>query len=298
MADAKGFFEEDLNEEFFTAVSKARGCRLITWKKLDDVELGTHTNSQVIGEANKGRRLSGFFPFCVFGEDALGTKCSFEVIVKVKVPTYDMIAAWILTGSQSEPDSMKLREKYFLTGVHVYSELEVYAARYALKDSFFCGFRPRVYHTVLDFENGKFAIVMELFRPEDVAIGGSITYKGWDEEKRYTVLRELAKFHAHYMENTDTIKQEVNGLFKSRPREHLEALPLWRDLSKTLVGLRADLFSPEVLAVIESYFDNLGRITAEEETYPMTFVHGDTHPGTRSLFLLLEFQFSLHFLQY
>ena len=159
------------------------------------------------------------------------------------------------------------------------SEMEVRVAELAMNDPFVDKFRPHVLHTILDKEEEKFVVVMDFIDPDDVIVGGGINPSEWIDEYIHVILSELAKFHSHYLGDLGDLEGTFQKEFKAHPRRHLNAIPFWKEFAKVARKKYQQQFTESRFSLIGNYMRDLGRITVETESFPMTLVHNDLMTG-------------------
>ena len=91
----------------------------------------------------------------------------------------------------------------------------------------------------------------------------------------------MAKFHAHYFGNTDGLSVQFGDAMVKHTQKHLKALPFWQVVVEALRKMYPDpaQFTADLLESLDRYLMNIKEITEEEESYPMTLIHNDMHPG-------------------
>ena len=287
MAAQKGFHRSNLNQTFFTSVANGMGVELVTWEEAEMPKTDSMASEiEKGGSSNAG--LKGIFKFKILGKDGHGVERWRSVIIKSKGKSKDSTDSWaaLFKPHGEEMYAMAKQYHHLVMGNTNAAELMVQAARLVYKDAFFARYRPTVYHTLLDQDAGISVVVMDYVSSEDVLVGGALEYKDWTCDFRKTVLKEIALFHAHFMneENMATVAEQFQGILERHPQRHLRTLPYIREALK-FYKAKDPQFTAERCQIIRAYADHLEEITKEEEAYPMTLVHNDFHNGRHIPFM-------------
>ena len=286
MSARKGLHRSDLNWEFFSAVARGMGVDLITWKEEEMPNTGG-VASALEKEASANTALKGLFKFNILGKYGDGAERWQPVVVKSKGTSKDCTDSWsVIYKSQGEEIYSLAKQFHGLVMGNTHAvELMVQAARLVSKDAFFARYRPKVYHTILDADAEISVVVMDYIPSECAIIGGGVEYKDWTRELRYTALKEIACFHAHYMnkDNMAKVVEQFQGILEQHPQRHLQTLPFIREALK-VHEVKDSQYTAERCNILWAYVDQLEEITKEVESYPMTFVHNDFHNGRCILF--------------
>ena len=277
-----GFSSADLNDEFFTIISQKLDLTLSSWRPATHHLSPISQAKTAIGDEQvDSGPMVGFFKFLLCGTDADGASKEVEIALKSKPNSEENAKGFVNLITDETGKASELSKRHVPGGLSLEGspKLEVLSARHAQKDAILARYRPEVYHTLLDEKNEKFVVAMEFVGPEQYIIGGSFSYDGWDREHRFTVLTELAEFHAHFLTNKTNLTKVYGGALKKHPKRHLRAKPLWEFVTKRHSKTLPQLYSKTRLEILEKYFKNLERITRDEMRGPMTLVHNDPHPG-------------------
>ena len=160
--------------------------------------------------------------------------------------------------------------------------------------------------TILDKDEEKFIVVMDLIEPNDVIVGGEVKTMDWTEEYNHKMLFELAKFHSRYLGDLDNLKgteeyihmilsefakfhshylgdlDDLKGTFqdelKVHPRRQLNAIPFLKEFANVARKKYQQQFTESRVNLMKTTRD-LDRITEEIESFPMALVHNDTYAG-------------------
>ena len=278
-----GFTDKDLDDEFFTQIAKALGIGLTSWEQGAGNTGLTMTTSLSDDITPSDIRLKGVFKFIVRGTNEVGEKKCFELAVRFKLNNHDNSAGWVAIYERFEEDIYFLAKRFVRTSLNFSraSELEVLVARRAMKDPFLAQFLPNVYHTRLDREKEHFIVVTDFIDQDKMmnANNQEINYEIWDDQHRFKCLKEFAKFHSTYLDNTDDIANDFGDALVRCPPQHLAC----KEWFQTVVNINAkafpNLYTAKRLDIINRYFDNLQKFTEELMAYPMSFVHNDAHTG-------------------
>ena len=282
-----GFTEKDLDDEFFTHVAKSLGISLMSWEQ-GAGNSGFHLTSDLSDDITPtDMRLKGVFKFIVRGTNEVGEEKSFELAVRSKLNNLDNSAGWVAIYDRFGEDIYDLAKRFVRTGFNFSraSELEVLVARRAMKDPLLAQFLPNVYYTRLDREKEHFIVVTDFIDQDKMmnANNQELKYEIWDDQHRFKCLKEFAKFHSNYLDNTDDIADDfVDALVRSPP-QHLAC----KEWFQTVVNINAkafpNLYTAKRLDIINRYFDNMEKFTEELMGYPMSFVHNDAYTGIITL---------------
>ena len=225
--------------------------------------------------------MTGIFKFILVGKDSRGQNKEIAIALKSKRNVIENTAGWIAGYEHAGEKVFSAAKKFWPVSMNFCRApgLEVMAARRAMVDAHLASFRPTDYFTILDVKRERFVVVSEYMAEEDVEIGGVFDSAPWTQQKRFRVLSEMAKFHAHYFGNTDGLSVQFGDAMVKHTQKHLKALPFWQVVIEPLRKMYPENFTADLLESLETYLTNIKEITEEEESYPMTLVHNDLHPG-------------------
>ena len=281
--NSHGFYKEYLNDEFFSVVAVALGVKLKSWSAEEERNTGHQMTSNLTGKLyNSSGILVGVHKYCIKGTDGQGREKCFDVAVRSRLNSDKNSAGWVTLYKTLGEYDHDLAMKYWRRSMNFCraSELEVLTAQWALKDPHLAQFLPNVYHTILDKEREHFIVVTDFISQNDILCGGGkLEIEPWTDERRYRVLKELAKLHSKYLGNTDGIEDGYGGALVKHSGQHLASKPWWYRVMQMNAGVFPDIFTKTRVGTVLQYLDNLEDITAEMDSYPMTFVHNDAHQG-------------------
>ena len=188
---AKGVTKSYLNEEFFTEVAKKLGLQLESWSEGRGNEGGYHMTEDSLDAKGRDDRLSGVFKYTITGKDNEGNQRSFPLAVRSKLNNHDNSSGYISFFEPFGKDIHKMAEQFLRPTLNFVraSELEVLAARRAMKDPHLARFLPNVYHTVLDTKRECFIVVTDFIAKEQTLVGGDLEINTWSEEQCFRVIQ-------------------------------------------------------------------------------------------------------------
>ena len=230
---------------------------------------------------NTSDKLTGIFKFVLLGEDSTGQNAQIAIALKSKRNAIENTTGWIAGYAHAGEKVLSAAKKFWPVSKNFCRapELEVMAARRAMVDEHLASFRPTDYFTILDVKRERFVVVSEYIAEEDIEIGGVLEPAKWTQQSRFRALSELAKFHAHYLGNTDGLSVQFGDAMVKHTQNHLKALPFWQVLIEPMRKMYPAKFTADLLESLDKYLVNIKEITVEEESYPMTLIHNDLHTG-------------------
>ena len=188
---AKGVTKSYLNEEFFTEVAKNIGLQLESWSEGRGNEGGYHMTEDSLDAQGRDDRLSGVFKYTITGKDKAGNQRSFPLAVRCKLNNHDNSSGFIAFFEPFGKNIHEMAKKFWRDTLNFRraSELEVLAARRAMKDPHLARFLPNVYHTVLEREREHFIVVTDFIATEQTLVGGNLEINTWSEEQCFRVIK-------------------------------------------------------------------------------------------------------------
>ena len=187
----KGITKSYLNEEFFTEVGKKIGLQLESWSEGRGNEGGFHLTQDSFKAKGTDDRLNGVFKYTIIGKDNKGNQRSFPLAVRSKLNNYDNSSGFITFFERFGKDIHEMAEQFWRPTLNYprASELEVLAARWAMKDPHLARFLPNVYHIVLDTQRERFIVVTDFIAKEQTLVGGDLEINTWSEEQCFRVVK-------------------------------------------------------------------------------------------------------------
>ena len=247
-----GFTKEDLDDDFFSEIGQALGINLTSWSA-GEGNTGFHLSSDLSDSlGNQSQCLSGVFKYSLEGVDTVGNVKCHDVAVRSKYNNERNGAGWVSAYKVFGEEIQELAMKYWMPSMNFSraSELEILTAQWAMKDAHLAQFLPDVHTTILDKEKEHFVVVTDFIGPEDILIGDDplVRIELWTDQMRFTVLSELAKFHANYLCNYSDIVEGYGGALVKHPVQHLAAKPWWYRVLEINVAAFPEEFTSKGIA--------------------------------------------------
>ena len=267
-------------EGFFKIIAKDAGITLESFKEVDMKSGVPFSVGDFASSSNVEKRLIGIYKFELIGVTDKGQQPTIEIALKAKgspEETYMPLCNNCVKVSKIDKEEALLI--HISQNFEHCSDLEIMAAQMAMKDEEFGRFLPKIYHTVHDVERKKWAVFMEYLNPNDLAISGGFDMLVWNRDAYKVALTELAKLHALYLGNLQYLEHHFGTILKHQPRRHLDTAKICQTQTKHALHRYSTFFTDEQRNIIANYFERLEDITAEIESFPMAFVHNDSHIG-------------------
>ena len=275
-----GFTQNDLTDQFFSQVAESLGLELTSWAE-GKGNIGYHLMIDLSQVADT--RINGVYRFNLRGNTVYGEEECFDLAVRFKLNSIENSVGCIALFEAFGEEIHDAAKRFLRSTLHLTraSELEVLTARRAMKDTHLAQFLPNVYYTVLDNENEHYVVVTDFIDQNDTLAGGKRMPHSdqWNDPLIFMLLKELARFHSHYVENTYAIEVDFGGALRRDPRQQLYCREYFRAVIEINEKVLPHLYSAKRMELLRRYLDNMEKHTEELEAYPMTFVHNDTHTG-------------------
>ena len=270
-------------DDVFKAVAHKQRLTLSSWEETD-FTLGpaiAKEDSQPLLKVHNGRPRT-LLRYKLTGTNVNGSQQVLAIVVKIKGSSQAIVDGWVEVAKYHGEDFFSVTKTHGAgMGFEDCSEREYLASSLAFKDSHFSRFIPRVYYVTADEVKCEYVIVMEFLGPSEIDVGGTWESAHWSQMGKCKVaLTELARFHAPYLGNTETIVKHFQGKLNTIDHIFTDALPFWRECLEINIKEFPHLFTDRRISGLNNCLENYHRIAEEFKRYPLTFVQADVHPGT------------------
>ena len=275
-----GFTQNHLTDQFFSHIAESLGLELKSWAE-GKGNIGYHLIIDLNQVADT--RLNGVYRFNLTGNNRYREEKSFDLAVRFKLNSTENSAGYIALFEAFGEEIHGMAKRFLGSTLPLTraSELEILTAKRAMKDQHLAQFLPNVYYTVLDNKSEHYVVVTDFIDQNNTLAGGNrMSHSNqWNDSLIFMLLKELARFHSYYLENTFDIEMDFGGALLRDPRQQLYC----REYYRAIIGINEKalphLYSSKRMELLRRYLDNMEKHTEELEAYPMTFVHNDTHTG-------------------
>ena len=281
-----GFRQSDLTDELFQKVAAKENIKLLSWKQIPYYSVSNFHSALFDNKGDEGR-ITGMHCFALKGSREDGSLVSLKVALQARRLGEESFVAFVDMKSHLPDDFVALWTDIRSTdpGLQLCHLREILVSERAMDDPILKPLLPKVYLTVIDPDRDLFMSINQLYFPEDVThFNEDSNFNVWDEESCHSVLKSLAKLHAGYL-GTYMDLGRLSECLANGQEAHPSSLRLaWRKLELNQgVPLGVKYFTPNRIAIIRTYLENVAEITKKLEKGPFTLVHGDINCGKMSI---------------
>lgn len=242
-----------------------------------EFDFGSSILSELVHDRGKSR--VGLFVFDVASGDET-TKVDHKLLLKSKAGDYRVVQANQRVAGLCSKNLAELHDKYkWMTGMKNCHIREIALA--AIDEPALRKITPETYGTYRDDDKEEYLIAMEYL--DGVKLKDSEEWPHlWQEQHIQAVLRDLAEFHAHYLDNYDHMIDSCKlAPFSGRDFEAMSAL--WNEIVDHNRYDLPKLYNEERVAGLKAYIQKISHFCTILENAPRTVVQNDCN--TRNLCL-------------
>ena len=275
-----------INSDTFMLVAEAMGMTLKSWKQVDMSDGTSFVSAENgYGKGSDGALVGNYaFELLCCGTDSENVEgVTRKVVLRARRPGSLMVDdAVAATEKMDKEEGVEFRS--FLKVLLDAEKKDVLTAKAAMEGYWFRKIMPRIFNVSTNPTKKSSFFLMEFFEPElfthvDCIEGGAGFNKyQWTDADIKIVLKSLAHFHAHSLNDTSVLPVTLQKCLRDGI-DVLEGLGKYILVSaENLYKREPSIWSPLSVQLNNRIAKNLPEIIKAFRQYPQCFVHNDASP--------------------